>query len=138
MVIEEVLSPTTFVTEWTSIGSYKMSDFFFWWIFPVSSPDYYEILTFPIDEHKSRWILEVSNAIYINTIYFFLKYNFFFWRAAFFNETVFFLKIELEKWNKAIFAKYSPWFYFMQIWFFSSVEKVVTKANQISWLVNWS
>ena len=29
MVIEEMLSPTTFVTEWTSIDYCKPSDFFF-------------------------------------------------------------------------------------------------------------
>ena len=33
-----MLSPTAFVTEWTSIGYCKTSDFFFCLIFPVSSP----------------------------------------------------------------------------------------------------
>ena len=36
LVTEEILSPTTFVTEWTSIGYCKTSDFF-WLIFPIRS-----------------------------------------------------------------------------------------------------
>ena len=38
MVTEEILLPTTFVTEWTYIGYCKASDFFFWLTFQVSSP----------------------------------------------------------------------------------------------------
>ena len=50
-------------------------------------------------------------------------------------------KIELEKENKSMFpnvvsAAPSPRFYFIHICFFSSVEKIVTKVNQITWLVN--
>ena len=57
LVTEEILSPTTFVTEWTSVGYCKTYEFFFWLIFLVRSApiiDYYETLTFLIDEHKSR------------------------------------------------------------------------------------
>ena len=38
MVNEEILSPTTFVTEWTSIDYSKTSDLFFRLIILVSSP----------------------------------------------------------------------------------------------------
>ena len=36
MVTEEILSPKTFFTEWTSRGYCKTYDFFFWLIFLVS------------------------------------------------------------------------------------------------------
>ena len=38
MITEEMLSRTTFVIEWTSVGYCEMSDSFFWLIFLVSSP----------------------------------------------------------------------------------------------------
>ena len=38
MVIEEILLPTVFVRQWTSIDYCKTSDLFFWFIFLVSSP----------------------------------------------------------------------------------------------------
>ena len=61
MITEEILSPTAIATEWTSIGCCKTPGLFFLTI------DYYEIPTFLIDEHKSRWILKVYNVFYINT-----------------------------------------------------------------------
>ena len=59
MVTEEILSPTTFVTEWTSIGYCKTPDFF---LANISSTfftiiDHYEIPTFLIDEQEPWWIL---------------------------------------------------------------------------------
>ena len=45
-VTEEILSPTTFVTEWTFIGYCKTSDFF-WLIFSVSSPPSLTTMRFP-------------------------------------------------------------------------------------------
>ena len=47
MVIEEILLPATFVTEWTLIGNCKMSDFFFWLIFLVNSLSSLTTLRFP-------------------------------------------------------------------------------------------
>ena len=38
IIIGEILLPTTFVTEWTSIGYCKTSDFFFWLIFLEAAP----------------------------------------------------------------------------------------------------
>ena len=56
LVTEEILSPTTFVTEWTSIGYCKTSDFFLANIsitlFTII--DQYEIPTFLNDEQESR------------------------------------------------------------------------------------
>ena len=56
MVIEEILSPTAFVTEWTSLS--KTSDFFFWLIFLVGSPasliTLFKTLIFLTDEDKFR------------------------------------------------------------------------------------
>ena len=53
MVIEEILLPTIFVIEFASLGYFKTSDFFFWLICLVHSPqslttiiDYHEIPTF--------------------------------------------------------------------------------------------
>ena len=47
MVTEEILSSTTFVTEWTSISYCKASDFFFWLIFLVSSQRSLATMRFP-------------------------------------------------------------------------------------------
>ena len=47
MVIEEIVLPTTFVTEWASIGYCKTSDFFFWLISVVSSPPLLTTMRFP-------------------------------------------------------------------------------------------
>ena len=57
MVTEEILSPTTFVTEWTSIGLHL-----YIWLLPLGNIStksstiihYYEISTFLIDEHNSN------------------------------------------------------------------------------------
>ena len=54
----QILSPTTFVTEWVSIDYCKTSDFF-WLIFSVSSPPSLTTMRFPlptflIDECRSR------------------------------------------------------------------------------------
>ena len=59
LVTEEILSPTTFITEWTSIGYCKTSGFFLANIantfFTILG--HYEIPTFLIDKQESRWIL---------------------------------------------------------------------------------
>ena len=47
MATEEILSPTTFLNECTSIGCCKMSDFFFWLIFLVSFPPSLTTMRFP-------------------------------------------------------------------------------------------
>ena len=47
MVTEEIISPTTFVTEWTSLGYCKRSDLFFWLMFLVSSPPSLTTMRFP-------------------------------------------------------------------------------------------
>ena len=56
LVTEEILSPTTFVTEWTSIGYCKTSDFFLANISSTFSTiiDHYEIPTFLINEQEPR------------------------------------------------------------------------------------
>ena len=46
MVIEKILSLTSFVKEWTPKGL-RTSDFFFWLIFLVSSPPLFTTLIFP-------------------------------------------------------------------------------------------
>ena len=48
MVTEEILSPTKFVTKWTSIGYCKTSYFFFWLIFPVHFPPSLITIRFPL------------------------------------------------------------------------------------------
>ena len=58
-LVIEILFPTTFVTEWTSIGYCKTSHFF---LANISSTffsiiGHYEIPTFLVDEQESRWIL---------------------------------------------------------------------------------
>ena len=52
MVIEEILSPT-FVTEWTSTGYCKTSDFFFWLGSLVNSPPSLTTLRFPHSSLKN-------------------------------------------------------------------------------------
>ena len=47
MFTEEILSPTVFFIEWTSIGYCKTSDFFFWLVFLVSFPPSLTTMTFP-------------------------------------------------------------------------------------------
>ena len=100
MVTEEILSPATFVTEWTSKGYYKTSDFFFWVIFLLISPLSFTTMKFPHssssmntsrDESSKFPMSSVSiQSISSSTITFFLK-------GYFFNETVIFLKIILKK-----------------------------------------
>ena len=47
MFTEEILSPTAFFIEWTSIDYCKTSDFFFWLIFLVSFPPSRTTMRFP-------------------------------------------------------------------------------------------
>ena len=47
MVTEEILSPTTFATEWTSMSYCKTSHFFFWLIVLVSSSPSLTSMRFP-------------------------------------------------------------------------------------------
>ena len=59
LVTEEILSPTTFVTEWTSIGYCKTSDFF-WLIFPVRSSPSLTTMRFPHSSSMSKSLGESS------------------------------------------------------------------------------
>ena len=101
MVTEEILLPTAFVTEWTSIGYFKTSEFFFWLILLVSSSP---SLTIPhsssmntnLGESSTFPIVSISKqSSSSSTITFFQKG---------FNETVIFLKIKIQKYIKSIFA----------------------------------
>ena len=60
MVTGEILSPTTFVTEWRSIGYYKTFDFFFWVIFLLSSPLSFTTMRFPHSSSMNRSLGESS------------------------------------------------------------------------------
>ena len=59
LVTEEVLSPITFVTEWTSIGYCKAYDFF-WLIFPVHSSPSLTTMIFPHSSSMSASLDESS------------------------------------------------------------------------------
>ena len=59
LVTEEILSPTTFVTEWTSIGYCKTSDIF-WLIFPIRSSPSYTTMRFPHSSWMNKSISESS------------------------------------------------------------------------------
>ena len=59
LVTEEILSPTTFVIGWTSIGYCKTSDFF-WLIFPVRSSPSLTTMRFPHSSSMSKSLGESS------------------------------------------------------------------------------
>ena len=59
-VIEEILSPTAFVTEWTSVDTCKTSDFFFWLIFLVSTPPSLATMRFPHSSSMNTGLGESS------------------------------------------------------------------------------
>ena len=93
LVTEEIFSPTTLVTEWTSIGYCKTSDFF-WLIFPVRSSPSLTTMRFPHSSSMNKSLGESSKfpmsslsmqSSSFSNITFFLK-------SVFFNETVIFWK----------------------------------------------
>ena len=59
LVTEEIFSPTTLVTEWTSIGYCKTSDFF-WLIFPVRSSPSLTTMRFPHSSSMNKSLGESS------------------------------------------------------------------------------
>ena len=59
LVTEEIFSPTTLVTEWTSIGYCKTSDFF-WLIFQVRSPPSLTTMRFPHSSSMNKSLGESS------------------------------------------------------------------------------
>ena len=79
LVTEEILSPTTFVTEWTSIGYCKTSDFF-WLIFPVRSSPSLTTLRFPHSSSMNKnlgesckfpmWSLSMQSSSFSNITFF--------------------------------------------------------------------
>ena len=58
-VTEEILSPATFITEWTSIGYCETSKFF-WLIFLVSSPPSLPTMRFPHSSSMTTGLGECS------------------------------------------------------------------------------
>ena len=85
LVTEEILSPTTFVTEWTSIGYCKTSDFF-WLIFPIRSSPSLATMRFPHSSLMNKSVGESSKfpmsslsmqSSSFSNITFFLKSGFF-------------------------------------------------------------
>ena len=63
MLIEEILSPVTFLTEWTSIGVEK---YWFWLIFLVSFPpsiDFFRIPTLIDEQSKSSQFTMPSTSM---------------------------------------------------------------------------
>ena len=59
LVTEEILSPTTFVTAWTSIGHCRTSNFF-WLIFPVRSSPSLTTMRFPHSSAMNKSLGESS------------------------------------------------------------------------------
>ena len=91
LVTEEILSPTTFVTEWTSIGYCKTSDFF-WLIFPIRSSPSLATMRFPHSSSINKSLGESSKfpvsslsmkSSSFSNITFFLKSGFFNWSVIF-------------------------------------------------------
>ena len=57
------------------------------------------------------------------------------WRVAFLNKTVIFFENKTRKIKQFQWTK-PPLFYFIYICFINTVEKIVTKENQLRWMVN--
>ena len=93
LVTEEIFSPTTLVTEWTSIGYCKTSDFF-WLIFQVRSPPSLTTMRFPHSSSMNKSLGESSKFPMSSLLMQSSSFSniTFFWRVAFFNETVIFWK----------------------------------------------
>ena len=116
MATEEILSPTTFITEWTSIDYCKTSDFFFWLIFLVSSPPSLTTVRLPhsssvntsLDE-SSKFPMSSISIQYssFSTITFFLKGCFFQWNRDFFeNKTWKVKQVSINKRSLLDFISY--------------------------------
>ena len=98
MVTEEILSPTTFGTQWASIGYCETSGFFFWLIFLLSSPPSCTYEAFPYSSSMNTSVVESSifqfhlyqyNLVLPQLEHFFLKGYFFQCNHDFFeNKTV--------------------------------------------------
>ena len=103
MIIEEILSPATFVTDWTPVSHCKTSDFFFFWLkFLVSSSPSLLIWGSHIPHRQTQGQLNLLSfqghryqyhLVFPQLLQIFLK-------GSLFNETVIFFKS-----NKSISAK---------------------------------
>ena len=97
MVIEEILLPTVFVRQWTSIDYCKTSDLFFWFIFLVSSPLSLITMRFSHSSSMNTRIgksskfpmssTSMASSFQLNSMK----------PYTFFNETAIFLEIKLAK-----------------------------------------
>ena len=131
MIIEEILSPATFVTDWTPVSYCKMSDFFFFWLkFLVSSLPSLLIWDSHIPHRQTQVQLNLLSfqghryqyhLVFPQLLQIFLKGSLFQWNRDFFKiKQIYFCESSLLD-----FISYS------YSCFFSSIEKKLTKVNQI-------
>ena len=128
-VTEEILSPTTLATKWTFID-YNVC--LFWLIFSVSSPPSLTTMRFPSLGESSKFPMSSVSMQSCSSP-----------TITFFSEALLFLRNRnifennTRKIKQAQSANVLSAILFL-ICFSSSVKKVITKANQIRWLVNWN